>query len=466
MPRNPTRRTTLQALGALAGARALSACGPKDDGVPDLEPSDPLLRIEHHVLVMMENRSFDHYFGSLSLVEGRAEVDGLPPGVTNPDVDAVPVATFRLASDCVEDPPHGWDDSHTQFAEGANTGFVAVHNDGRSATAREVMGYFERADLPVFYTLADHYALCDQWFASVMGPTWPNRFYSLCGTSNGMTNNDRSRVPFPAPSIIGQLKAAGVSWRVYSSDISFCLLLKDSAGHFDDGHFAFIEDFYADCANDTLPEVAIVEPSYLTNDDHPPHDPRLGQLFVGTIYQALAASPAWARSLLVVDYDEHGGFFDHVPPPTTDDDHPRDGFDQLGFRIPALVVGPYVKAGVVHTQYDHTSVLRQIQRRYGLPTLTRRNEAANDLSDCLDWDALASGAARAPAELAPIEVHPEVLGRGCVALAQSGQPELEDWYNSGNVPAHLDFRPRREEALALMLRRAEKSGLLRVTTGR
>jgi phospholipase C len=425
-------------------------------------PVDPLSRIRHHVIVMMENRSFDHYFGSLSLIEGRADVDGLTASHAVPDADGVLIPPSLLTGDCVADPPHGWSSSHEQFNGGLNDGFVRVHAGGRGETANEAIAYYGRAELPVYYTLADDNALCQRWFASVMGPTWPNRFYALCGTSRGLDNNDFDAVPFPAKSIFRQLNEAGVTWRVYASDISFALLLQDSGAHLNDGHFAFIEDYFTDCANDTLPEVAFVEPSYLMNDDHPPHDRRLGQLFVGTVYQALADSPAWSSALMVVDYDEHGGFYDHVPPPTTADDHAREGFDQLGFRIPALVVGPYVKPGVVSTQFDHTSVLAQIQTRYGLERLTARNEAANDLTDCLDWDRLERGAPRPPTPLPALEIDPEVLGRGCVALTGSGQPELERFYDEGHVPAHLDFRPRRDELIAKLLHRAEKMGLLRV----
>jgi phospholipase C len=461
----PSRRETLQALSALAGARLLGGCAP--EGTAETPPApEPLHSVRRHVIVMMENRSFDHYFGSLSLDEGRSEVNGLGPGMTNPDAAGALVASFALDRDCLEDPPHGWSSSHAQFAEGANDGFVRIHHDGLSEVAREVMGYYGRRDLPVYYALADDNALCQAWHASVMGPTWPNRFYSACGTSDGWTSNDFDAVPFPRKSIFKQLDEAGISWKIYFSEIPFQALIDDVKAFGDDGHVVFIEEFYRDCAEGTLPEVAWIEPGYTFNDDHPPHAIALGQVFIGTLYKALAESPQWGESLMIVDYDEHGGFYDHVAPPKTEDDHAEQGFDQLGFRIPALVLGPYAKVGVVDTQYDHTSVLKQLQVRYGLEPLTRRNEVANDLSDCLDWERLASQSPRPPTPLPLMEVDEEQLRTACVGLAQSGQPELEHLCDIGVIPPAFDARSRREEVIARMLVRAEKGGLLRVKGGR
>lgn len=460
----PSRRETLQALSALAGARWVGGCAPPpadDDPGPQVL-AEPLQAIRHHVIVMMENRSFDHYFGSLSLDEGRDDVDGLRAGMVNLDLAGEAVVPFALGHDCLDDLPHSWGSSRLQFGEGRNDGFVLAHHGGEGETSREAMGYYRRADLPVYYALADDNALCQAWHASVMGPTWPNRFYAICGTSGGWTKNDFEAVPFPHRSIFQQLEDAGVTWKVYYTEFPFPGLVADAAAHSEDGHFAFIEDFYRDCEEGTLPEVAWIEPGYTFNDDHPPHAIALGQVLIGTLYRALADSPLWGGSMMVVDYDEHGGLYDHVPPPLTQDDLAEQGFDQLGFRVPALVLGPFAKVGVVTTQYDHTSVLKQLQRRYRLESLTLRNEAANDLADCLDWDRMARQDPRAPTPLTVVEVSRDELDTACVGMAQSGQPEMEHACDVGLIPRSLDARGRREEALARLLHRAEKIGLLRV----
>src|SRR5690606_19713819 len=146
------------------------------------------------------------------------------------------------------------------------------------------------------------------------------------------------------------------------------------------------------------PQVVVVEPLYGRNSDHPPEHPAAGQIFLSSIYDALAKGPQWARSLMMVTYDEHGGFFDHVPPPKAPDERAAAGFDQLGFRVPSLVLGPWVKqGGVSHTIYDHTSMLATIERHFGLEPLTVRDASANDLFDCLDLDRVRRGDPAAPA---------------------------------------------------------------------
>jgi phospholipase C len=460
----PTRRQTLQGLSALA---ATSALGCKPESAADEVPVEPASRVKTWVIVMMENRSFDHYFGALSLDEGRTDVDGLTPAHTNPDADGNPVPAFPLDRDCLDDPPHGWSSSHDQHAEGANSGFVLAHHGGVGEVSREVMGYYGRTELPMFYALADQGALCQRWFASVMGPTWPNRFYSLCGTSLGGDNNNFSQVPFTAKSIFRQLDEAGITWRIYATDVPFAALLADVGTVRDDTRVVHIDQFYWDAEHGQLPTVCIVEPGYTFNDDHPPHAIALGQLFVGSVYKALADSPQWEGSAMIVDYDEHGGFYDHVPPPTTDDDYADLGFDQLGFRIPGLVVGPWAKTAVVDTVYDHTSVLSTLQDAFGLDRLSARNAAANPLWDCFDLDAMRAGAPRAPITLPTMEVDEEALIAACGLYAAPGQHELDHMADTGQIRPAWDFRGRLDETIARQLARAEKMGLLKVRpTGR
>jgi phospholipase C len=350
---------------------------------PSLSAEQLLASIDHIVVVMMENRSFDHMFGGLSLAEG-LPVDGLTGDETNPTLLGDPVAVFNTDKWVhEEDLPHSWTASHAQFDLGANDGFVREYQNKGAQEYSETMSYYLREQLPVYHALIDEYQLCDRWFASVMGPTWPNRFHLHCATSDGNQGND----PISGvPSIFDQLNEAGVSCRYYASGLPFVVTYGTPLTA---PHIAVIQDFFADADNGDLPSFSIVEPTLtagatIGNDDHPPADVRDGQTFIAAVYDALANSPNWDRCLLVVIYDEHGGFHDHVPPPlTTDPQHP--GFEQLGFRIPSLVVGPQVRSSCVNgTVFDHVSIAATIAKRWGLEPLNERVAATADLSSCID----------------------------------------------------------------------------------
>ncbi|MFO0636495.1 MAG: alkaline phosphatase family protein [Nannocystaceae bacterium] len=373
--------------GSEAGSSGGDSSGDTGPVASDCEaPSDLgadalLAPVEHIVVLMMENRSFDHMFGSLALAEGRA-IEGLSGREVNPDAMGNDVGVHALQDTVVEfDPPHGWDASHAQWNQGANDGFVTEYTADGAPVPDEVMGYLTRALAPVSYTLADNYALCERWFASVMGPTWPNRFYLHLATSGGMKTNDPIS-SLGLPSIFDRLDDAGVSNRYYSSNLPFVLVYGKTEG------IGQIADFFDDAAAGTLPQFSIVDPvltanGTIGNDDHPPADIAMGQAFIASIYQALAASPLWERTLLVITYDEHGGFFDHVPPPTTTDAMAE--FEQLGFRVPAIVIGGMVKRGcAITTQFDHVSVAATATRKWSLEPLTDRVGATNDLSSCID----------------------------------------------------------------------------------
>jgi phospholipase C len=423
-----SRRRALQGLGALFGAAAVSAC--KDDGsaegeedttetetetgagdgdgdgdgdddgdgdgdgdgdIPpeyevcegsDLSPAELLSGIDHIVVVMMENRTFDHFFGSMTLAEG-LPVDGLTGSESNQTTQGDPIAVFntdKWIHD--EDPPHGWTASHAQFANGANSGFVTEYQADGAQEYTEVMGYYERAQLPVYYGIADQYVLCDRWFASVMGPTWPNRFYLHCADSGGMQSNDSIS---GIASVFDQLADAGVSHRYYYANLPFVITYGTPANA---PHVAPLSQFYTDAENGELPAFCIIDPILtagptIGNDDHPPADVRDGQAFISVIHDALASSPHWGRCMLVVIYDEHGGFYDHVPPPQTVDANP--GFEQLGFRIPSFVAGGQVRRGCVNgTVFDHASVAATVAVRWGLEPLNARVAATADLSSCID----------------------------------------------------------------------------------
>jgi phospholipase C len=377
---------------------------------------------------MMENRSFDHVFGSLSLLEGRTDIDGLRPEMANPDYDGNLVPIGPSLVPCVDpDPPHGWTSSRTQLDGGTNLGFVRAFQDshGSSAPTAIPMSYQVREQQPISYALADRYALCQRWFSSVLTSTWPNRLYFHAAQSQGITGNDLpSTGPYSCRTIWDQLTDAGIDWAYYFTDLP-TLALWGRADWAE--RLAYIDTFYAHAAAGTLPPVVCVEPGAGFNDDHPPNHPLLGQMFLGSIYAALAASPHWERCLFLVTYDEGGGFYDHVVPGTVPDDYAAEGFDQLGFRVPAFLAGPYVRNTVDDTPYDHTAALTFIQNHFGIDErLTLRNEASEDLSILLDVDRMANHEPEPPIELPAIERSEEEILEECSSLGRrSGQPELQ-----------------------------------------
>lgn len=437
MSKKFTRRTALKGIGASAALGSAACAGRLPESQGPLRVAD---QIDTVVVVMMENRSFDHYFGSYSLVEGRAEVDGLNETLTNPLADGTLVAPSPADQNCIADPSHGWDASHRQFAAGAMSGFALEHEarHGR-AEAHRALGYWERDRLSCFYGLADNYALCQRWFASVMGPTFPNRFFSLLGHSDGLQSNDFAT---DAPIVFQHVFNAGKSYGIYYGNFPFAALSpRMSLG---DPEMNTLENFFDHAASGSLPNLSWIDPIYGRQDDHPPAHPVAGQVLVQSIYNALAQSPQWERTLLIVTYDEHGGFYDHVPPPLTVDARADQGFDQLGFRVPSLVVGPYVRDGLVDgTVYDHTSIYATLRQLWDLPSLSEREANANGILGVLDEERLQRGEPRAPVELPAIDASDdELFAPECVI-------EFGGFFSAGGSPAgrSLTGQP---EAEALM----------------
>jgi len=353
------------------------------------------------------------------------------------------------------DPPHGFDASHAQFDGGKNDQFVIQH---QGANQDQVMAYYDRSQLPFYYWLADNFTICDHWFASVMGPTWPNRFYLHCGTSAGKKNNTPIQSAADAPKTIWeQMKEKGKTAKNYYAGAGgffpAALPTKVSAGV---NLMVKMDQFFADAKAGTLPNLSYIDPDYASSDDHPAHDIRLGQAFVSSIYNALAASPQWSRSLLIVIYDEHGGFFDHVAPPAAPDDDAD--FRQFGFRVPAIIAGPTVKKGYLSTfGYDHTSVLSTLAARFGLSPLTTRASKAQVLTDVFDLEKYGKPAAPPPNPPAP-----EVDASALATTGQSSQEEIESAIASGAIPEHmLDLRPH-DARVGSWLRQAEDLGAIRV----
>jgi phospholipase C len=457
------RRQVLQGIGAVAATTLGANC-------KQGEPPPASGTIDHVVLVMMENRSFDHYFGALKHEEGRS-VLATPLDFAN--VNREGLATFpHLAHNmCImQDPPHSWNSSRVQYSGGECSGFIEAmiqRHGGSGYDPGLVMGYHNRSQLPVSYGLADQYTLCQRWFGSQLSSTWPNRMYSHAAQNMGIRGNSTpsGSIFYDVRTLWHLLEEAGKEWSYYYSDLPFIALLKDVGSS---ERVRRIEEFYWDCENGTLPSVCMVEPSFSFNDDHPPHHPLLGQLFLATVHNALAQSPAWERTLLVINYDENGGFFDHVSPPLLPDARANEGFDQAGFRVPALACGPWVKPGWVDDEVrDHTSSLKGIQELFDLESLTERDEAAIGFDALLDHASMEAGTPNAPATLPVIEMSEEEIQTQCDTENRrggfiTGQHELETFLQATDNPLWRDRSTQISSIRAQQIENAIRFGALRI----
>jgi phospholipase C len=365
----------------------------------DLAGRANLEKIEHIVVLMLENRSFDHMLGYLSLIGARPDIDGLRAGVAN-QYENRTYSVHHLRATALElDPDHSGNAIDQQIADGSMGGFVAsaaatlavrgVH-DGDPGC---VMGYYDGTDVPVYHHLAEEFAVCDRWFSSVPGATLPNRLYALCGVAAGSRDDRPFYVPplYHQRSFVRHLDANHISWRWYSfdpgtlrlADVHYRLGHHNQFGYFSKTGLPWrtildvtvnpkIPSFLEDAAAGTLRQVSWIDPAFTNfnplgfpvNDDHPPADIQDGQDLVLAIYDALASSTQWERSLLVIVYDENGGFYDHVPPPQSADDEPET-FGSYGVRVPAIIVSPWIEPRTVsHTLFDHTSIIKTILSRF------------------------------------------------------------------------------------------------------
>lgn len=358
------------ALGGSVGSRLLSPAAAAT-GLPDPAASG----IDHIVVVMMENRSFDHFLGWLP------GGDGKQSGLTYVDRYGVPHGTHHLtayASCGYADPDHSYEGGRIELNGGKCDGWLKAGDNDELA-----VGYYTQRDLGFLGQAAPAWTVCDRYFSAVMAETYPNRFYMHAAQTDRLHN---STAQATMPTIWDRLADAGLSGKYYFSDIPFTALWYDKY-HDLSAPFA---DFLADAAAGRLPAVSFVDPRFedessgTSSDDHPHADIRAGEAFLAEVYDAVTSSPNWANTLLVVNYDEWGGFFDHVAPGTAPDVSSDTAL--RGFRVPALVVSPRARRGAVaHATYDHTSVLRTIEWRWGLPALTPRDAAARNIAEVLDF---------------------------------------------------------------------------------
>lgn len=425
-------------------------------------------RIEHVFVLMLENRSFDHMFGFSGITgvdpDGNPTVfnAGFDPNVTS-NVNPVTMAEVKVDSPADfqlkgidEDPGHEFEDtlvslcgkgaSYTPVLGGYpainNSGFIQNYLDNGSPTPERIMLCYDPSQLPVLNALAREFAACDQWFSSLPGPTWPNRFFLLAATSGGLDGSPSKLDIVTATTVEGYRFQNGnvfdlldtncIPWRIFEGDdfpVSFAL--KGMNLNALQGRFKDFDDFASEVNKATFGEKFVfIEPKYGShkfditgpgdftcgNSMHPLDDVTRGERLIKTVYETIRNSPHWEHSMLIVTFDEHGGFYDHVAPgpavPPGDLEtagYVQHGFkfDQLGVRVPTLVISPYTKRGVIdHTVYDHTSMLATVEHLFGMGSLTNRDQAAKDVLHLLP---LAIPRTDTPATLPPVAINPNPL---------------------------------------------------------
>lgn len=391
--------------GDLDAAAALSArrsCQFQAGALPGLTlardaPLGGQIPIDTIVVLMFENRSFDHLLGALKAA-GQPDADVAAPDASNPDAQGQPIARYRDPDLCFGDTNHEWDGSHTQYNGGKNDGFVVTNAKGAADGGRRAMSYYTEADLPGFYALAKRYAVADRYFASLLGPTFPNREYLYAATSFGRTGNDVFTTR--QPTLMDALERAAVPWHIYYETIPGYGAFLQNLGDYFGARLGTTSEFFANAKAGTLESVVFLDPDLANewgggNDLHPPGDVQVADAYLAKVVEALTQSPQWPHLALIITFDEHGGLYDHVPPPSAcppdgllpdTQDPPGARFDRYGFRVPTIVVSPYARPGYVsHAIYDHGSVVRFIQTRFKLPALTARDANADPLLDLFDF---------------------------------------------------------------------------------
>ena len=358
-------------------------------------------KIQHVVVLTMENRSLDHFLGWMP------NIDGKQAGLTYRDKNGAPHATHPLAPDyqgCTHpDPDHSYTGGRVEFDNGACDGWLrAGSNDDFS------IGYYTQADLPFLGQAAPSWTTFSRYFAATMAETYPNRIYTHAAQTDRDTNTTNIST---LPTIWDRLQAANIPCRYYFNDVPFLALWGAKYLPISRPFVSFL----ADCAAGTLPAVSYVDPRFIdessgtSGDDHPHADIRNGEAFMNLVYSAVTLSPDWSSTVFVITFDEWGGFFDHVPPQTAPDVNPRMAL--RGFRVPALLISPWTRRGFVSTEvFDHTSFLKMIEWRWTLQPLTVRDANANNLANALN---LHSASAFAPVFAVP----PGPFGAACAPSA-------------------------------------------------
>jgi phospholipase C len=394
----------MQGTAATALAAGLSAVKLGQLRMPDSRPfphlragTDTLPKIEHIVVLMMENHSFDDHLGMLGRGDGLTLDHHGKPVNYNPDPAGGYVRSFHNPN-TVGYQDNGtnqsWNSSHISWAHGTNMGFVEACNPS-------AMGYWTGDDLPFYYSMARRFPIGDRYFCSVMAQTSPNRRFLISGTALGDVSTDvggYSKTDAPNGTVFDRLDHYGISWRNYFPDVpSTALYLPNWQNHLHDGKVVHFEQFYKDAAAGRLPSFSLVDPYVNFSEEN--GDISIGEAYAATIVNAVLESPNWPTTALIWTYDEHGGWYDHVPPVravrpdnvppaiTVPPDQPG-AYDYTGFRVPCCVVSPWAKRNhVSHVVYDHTSILKLVETKWNLPALTYRDANANNMLDFFDLTA-------------------------------------------------------------------------------
>jgi phospholipase C len=379
-----------------------------------------LNKIDHFVVLMLENRSFDNILGQL--YPASANFDGLTGTESNPGPNGNPVTVWNKPADTsqatmtIPDPDPGelWVDINDQLFSSQNVpspppaaamkGFVKNYLGQTESPPEDydpsaIMHFFTPGQVPVISTLAKQFAVSDRWFASAPCQTWPNRFFVHTATANGYENNMPLHLPYEMTTIYNRFElAANENWKIYFHDIAQSKTLANL--WLLASHFHFFDAFLDDAKSGSLPTYSFIEPRYfplftsLPNDQHPPHNVTLGEKLIADVYNALRASPKWTKTLFIITYDEHGGCYDHAAPPaaTPPSKTPTTpfNFNRFGVRVPAVLVSPYIKQGTIlrppgNVPYDHTSIIATLRQRFpelGAP-LTDRDAVAPYVGNAL-----------------------------------------------------------------------------------
>ncbi len=447
------RRELLKSATFVSGAALVGASWPASKrlfaqdvllNLPNL-PSPRNSGIEHIVVVTMENRSFDHFLGWLP------NADGQQAGLTFVDSAGVSHATHALSGDYTgcphADPDHSYEGARAEYDQGLMDGFLrAGSNDVFS------IGYYGERDIPFYAALARNYTACDRYFAAILGPTFPNRLFLHAAQTDRL---DDSTSFTSLPTIWDRLASAGVSARYYFSNVPFLALW----GVKYLGISRLYEEFLLAASTGTLPAVSFIDPRYTIlddgtgNDDHPHADIRKGDLFLYETFQAVARGPQWASTVFIVNFDEWGGFFEHVAPPRATAANSVDtdlvnGKALLGCRVPTVVASPFSRGNPADSRvstvvFDHTSVLKLIEWRWGLAPLTPRDASTdvNNLAYALNFSQPDATVPSLPEPQAPLIAAPclQTLGSGILSSGGGAATPTANWQELGKQAASLGF---------------------------
>jgi phospholipase C len=417
-----SRRRVLGGAVGAAGAAALGGIRSMPASAASPLPPPAESGLDHIIVLMMENRSFDHYFGWLRGADGRQA------GLTYLDRDGARHKTHHLTDyqGCSHpDPDHSYEGGRVQLDGGRCDGWLRSGENDEYA-----IGYYVASDLAFYGQSAPYWTSFDRYFSATMAETYPNRFYQHSAQTDRLHN---SMTPATMPTIWDLLADQGVSRAYYYYDAPFLALY--GTKYLDIART--YPQFLADAASGNLPAVSFLDPKFLDEesgssaDDHPHADIRAGQSFLNQVYEAVSGGPLWERTALVVNYDEWGGFFDHVPPGTAPDATPQLGTGLRGFRTPCLLISPRARRRYVgHQVYDHTSALKMIEWRWGLPALTARDAAARNLAEVLDFT-------EPPDLSAPRWQVPAAVSAPC---GPDGTADFTDWRNLAEMARSLGWR--------------------------